>query len=708
MLNNKKKFYKMYIDNGWSCIPVSSKDKRGSMLNTWKEFQTRMPSSDEINHWLNEYSNSGIGIITGKNSGIVVLDIDPRHDGHLSINGRKIPPTISVQTGGGGTHYYFQYPNDLDEIKSSVNILPGVDIRADGGMAYAPPSIHPSGEKYKFYEKMDPEAIEIAKMPKWLLELIKEKQNNINYSSKINANEWSKDIKDGNRNNTLTKLAGKLIGQGIEKSVVLKTLLSQNNNKCKPPLDKKEVISIVDSIYSREKNSKLKKLKKKIKYLKNADSIKFKPYNLAKYIISYLRLKKNIHIKYLPESELVMIYRNGLWAKDSKKNYFLKKEIRKFIIAIKKNNFNRNHKIKEILSNIKEIVEGNEENFKAKNQNKNILNLKNGILDLTDFKLKKHDHKLNSIFQFPINYDPDACCPLWEKSLQEWIEDVETIKFLQEYIGYMLIPDTSEQIFPILLGDGANGKSVFTKVIENLLGKNNIANNNLDQITGTNKKFNLVNLHNKLANICGDIDSNYINKPGALRLITSGDTITANRKFLSPLRFTPIVRLIFTANNLPKTSDKKFSWYRRIEIVRFPNRFTPDNPNFDLHLKEKLFKELPGILNWAIEGLKRYKKESKFTISTKMQLEKNRYIKANDNILDFIDEKINITNKIKDDIISTQLLFEEYIKWCEQNNHSTKVTKNKFTTRLKEANIKNTPRRPNGKLERCYLGVKFK
>lgn len=707
MLNQKKKFYKMYLNNGWSCIPVNSKAKKGSMISSWKEFQTRMPSLDEIDQWVNEYSDAGIGIITGQNSGVIVLDIDPRHDGHLSIRGKEIPPTVSVKTGGGGTHYYFRYPEGLDTIKSRANILPGVDLRADGGLAFAPPSIHPSGEKYEFYETMTPEVMKLAEIPEWLLTIIKEKQNNNDYSAKINDTDWSKDISDGNRNNTLTKLAGSLIGKGIEKSVVLQTLLSHNDNKCKPPLDRYEVISIVDSIYSRENNDKINKLKKKILYLKETESIDFQPYKLAKYIINYLRLKKDIHIRYISENENLMIYKNGVWLEDNRKNQFIRKEIRKFIIGIKKHKFNRDHKIKEILSNIKDIIEGNEDDFKAENQNKNILNLKNGILDLKDFKLKQHDHKLYSIFQFPINYNQEAECPLWEKSLKEWIGDSETIKFLQEYVGYLLIPDNDAQMFSLLVGEGANGKSVFTKVIENLLG-DNISNNSLAQLTGRDKKFNLINLNNKLANICGDIDGNYINKPATIRLITGGDSITANRKFKSPVTFKATARLMFTTNDLPKTQDKNYSWYRRIEIIRFPNRFTPEDSNFDPKLKEKLLKELPGVLNWAIKGLKRFKENNKFTISTNMQLEKNRYMKTNDTILDFIDETVEITNDTKNDIIPTQKLFEKYIEWCQKNNYNTNVSKRKFSTRLKEANIKNTPRRPNGKLERCYLGVKFK
>jgi putative DNA primase/helicase len=706
MLNKKLEFYEMYVDNGWSCVPVNSAAKKGSMVKSWKEFQSRIPSINEINKWMNEYPSAGIGIITGKNSGVIVLDIDPRHNGHLSIKGKIIPPTVSVKTGGGGTHYYFRYPEGLDTIKSRANILPGIDLRADGGMAFAPPSIHPSKKVYEFYETMGPEEIELAEIPEWLLSLIKEKQNSKNYNKKIDANDWSIDIIDGNRNNSLTKLAGSLIGQGIEKQVVLQTLLAHNDNKCKPPLDKNEVISIVDSIYSRENNDKINKLKKKILYLKQTESIDFQPYKLAKYIINYLRLKKDIHLRYIAENEIFMIYNNGVWVKDNTRNQFIRKEIRKFIIGIKKHKFNRDHKITEILSNIKDIIEGNAENFKAENQSINIINLKNGILDLKEFKLKKHDHKIYSIFQFPINYNPEAECPLWEKSLNEWIGDSETIKFLQEYVGYLLIPDNSAQKFPILIGEGANGKSVFTKVIENLLG-DNISNNSLEQLTGGDKKFNLINLNNKLANICGDIDGNYINKPSTIRLITGEDSITANRKFKSSVTFEATARLMFTTNDLPKTNDKNYSWYRRFEIIRFPNRFTPEDSNFDPKLKEKLFEELPGVLNWAIEGLKIFKENNKFTISTNMQLEKNRYMKSNDTILNFIDENVDITNDTKNDIIPTQKLFEEYIEWCQKNNYNTNVSKRKFSTRLNNANIKNTPRRPNGKLERCYLGVKF-
>jgi hypothetical protein len=96
MLNKKIEFYKRYINNGWSCVPVNSAAKKGSMLNSWKEFQSRIPSIDEINKWMDEYPSAGIGIITGKTSGIIVLDIDPRHNGHLSIKGKEIVIVLAL------------------------------------------------------------------------------------------------------------------------------------------------------------------------------------------------------------------------------------------------------------------------------------------------------------------------------------------------------------------------------------------------------------------------------------------------------------------------------------------------------------------------------------------------------------------------------------------------------------------------------------
>src|SRR3989344_7328114 len=123
-----------YLSHGFSVIPVSGK----TPLVEWTEFQNRKPAKEEVTKWFSELNPTGIGIITGKISGIIVVDIEK--DGSTE----DLPETVKVKTGGSGFHYYYRYTGI--SIKNSVKkIRDNTDIRSDGGYVIAPPSIHPNG-----------------------------------------------------------------------------------------------------------------------------------------------------------------------------------------------------------------------------------------------------------------------------------------------------------------------------------------------------------------------------------------------------------------------------------------------------------------------------------------------------------------------------------------------------------------------------------
>ena len=136
-------------------------------INAWQKEATNDIS--KIREWKKKWPNMNVGIITGKESGIFVVDIDPRHDGGKSLEGferehGKLPPTLTVLTGGGGEHLYYKYPKDI-KISNRQEVLPGIDVRAEGGYIVDPPSIHASGKQYAFentdfeYDKIDRKSV---------------------------------------------------------------------------------------------------------------------------------------------------------------------------------------------------------------------------------------------------------------------------------------------------------------------------------------------------------------------------------------------------------------------------------------------------------------------------------------------------------------------------------------------------------------------
>lgn len=226
-----------YAKRGWVVIPVN---KKIPLVKGWQN--STVPTPDEVEQWWNLYPTANVGIVTGERSGLVVLDVDLKSNGFdtlskLESEHGKLPETLSVTTGGGGRHYYFKYP--ATKIGNSAGkIGQGLDIRGDCGQVVAPPSMHESGNEYKWDNGVDP-----AELPQWLLDKIL-----YNKGSNFSCPSLSQTISEGQRNDTLTRIAGKLWHSGLDVESIKNALHSENQIKCTPPLSSNEVDSIVKSI----------------------------------------------------------------------------------------------------------------------------------------------------------------------------------------------------------------------------------------------------------------------------------------------------------------------------------------------------------------------------------------------------------------------------------------------------------------------------
>ncbi len=140
------------LERGYSVFPCKPHGKEP--LVSWQPYQTKQPSPGLVQEWIERYPNCNVAIVTGSVSRLVVIDSDGAEGGisaaRLGMVGHR---TISVNTGNGW-HYYFRYPSELPlgPIRNRVRFLPGLDIRADGGYVIAPPSIHPNGRRYGWYD----------------------------------------------------------------------------------------------------------------------------------------------------------------------------------------------------------------------------------------------------------------------------------------------------------------------------------------------------------------------------------------------------------------------------------------------------------------------------------------------------------------------------------------------------------------------------
>lgn len=238
-----------YLARGWAVIPVRPRGKRP--LVAWEEFQRRLPTEDEIRGWFARWPDANLAIVTGRISGLIVLDVDPRHDGDETLDELErthgpLPHTVEALTGSGGRHVFFAYPGRA--VRNAVGFAPGLDLRGDGGVIVAPPSIHPSGGRYEWEVSHHPDETPVVPMPPWILRLIAAPEGRRGHPQEHWRRLAREGVEQGRRNDSIASFAGHLFWHGVDYDVVMELLLSWNAQRCRPPLDDDEVTRTVDSV----------------------------------------------------------------------------------------------------------------------------------------------------------------------------------------------------------------------------------------------------------------------------------------------------------------------------------------------------------------------------------------------------------------------------------------------------------------------------
>lgn len=238
-----------YAARGWSVLPIAPRDKRP--LIAWTELQHRHAEEPEIRAWLKRWPDANIGIVTGRISGLIVLDIDPRNGGDDSIcriehDFGPIPETHEVITGQGGRHLYFLYPGR--RLSNVVGLLEGVDLRGDGGLVVAPPSIHPNGNPYAWRPGHGPNETALTGLPEWVGRLLRGARRGAGHGPAYWRDLLTQGVEEGARNNSITSIAGHLLWHGVAPEVARELLLCWNWVRCRPPLDDDEVVRVVESV----------------------------------------------------------------------------------------------------------------------------------------------------------------------------------------------------------------------------------------------------------------------------------------------------------------------------------------------------------------------------------------------------------------------------------------------------------------------------
>jgi putative DNA primase/helicase len=412
----------------------------------------------------------------------------------------------------------------------------------------------------------------------------------------------------------------------------------------------------------------------------------FQPVWLAKYISTSVNL--------LNDGQFLYRYENGVFKPDGES--FIRKMAQKLL-----KNESRKNKIEETLYWLKNETVFDKELINLEQDE--IINVSNGLLDWRTGELHEHKPVYKTTIQLPVEYNPTAN----EPAVMEFAKSIvpeDTVETVFEMIGYCLLPITKYEKAFMLTGTGANGKSTLINIFTALIGKQNIANISLQALE--ENRFRLAELDGKLLNTFADLPHSAINKSSNFKMIVSGDRLTAERKNKNPFEFTPFAKMIFSANEIPKSSDVTDGFFRRWIIIPFPNKF--EGKKRDTKLIEKLITPLAlsTLLNLAIEGLKRLEKNCGFTENETTRKMLQQYRKDTDSVGTFINECCVIEEIAR---FSIKDMYRAYELFCHANGYKAHNNSD-FNKQLKEkSGLDDYKRiRLGGNLEYCWHGISLK
>jgi putative DNA primase/helicase len=312
-----------------------------------------------------------------------------------------------------------------------------------------------------------------------------------------------------------------------------------------------------------------------------------------------------------------------------------------------------------------------------------LFNIKNGTIDLRTGELREHKQEDLITRVANVEYDQNADCPVWKQFIMEIMNyNTDLIRFIQNAAGWAITGDTSEQSMFILFGTGANGKSTFLNTIMNILGDYAIAT---PTETFMRKKGDQIT--NDIARLRG---TRFVTTTEAehgrrlseplIKQITGNDRMTARFLYGEFFNFVPTFKIWMATNHKPVIKGTDHGIWRRIKLIPFITRIEEEKQ--DKHLEQKLMLEGPGILNWLIEGAKRWCQEGLKTPAIIIKAT-DEYRAEMDVIGNFLKERCLQQPGL---MIKARELFKCYQDWCDDHNEHA-VSERFLGLRLKEMGL---------------------
>jgi putative DNA primase/helicase len=685
-----------YARHSWYVLPL----RPGSKLPATEHgFQDATTAEQKIRAWWTAEPRYNVGIATGL-SGIAAVDVDVKNGAQGMESWRDLrqelgadsEDTVINETPTGGLHML--YAANGHKIRNSAGKLgPGLDVRAEGGYIVVPPSTTPDGE-YHWALGCDPAHRALAPIPEALLHLLIEADKPAEH---LRATARGT-IAEGERNSAMASIAGLLRARGLGVESILH-VLEIENAKCVPPLEQNELAKIAGSI---------------ARYAPNA-----KAYNLTD-LGNGLRFVglQGEHVRYCTPWGKWLLWDGTRWRIDETE------EVEKLAVCVVRDLLSQaaacasdderkaitkyarfvesRHARRDLLSSASPYVAITPD---ALDRDPWLLNCANGTVDLRTGELRPADPADFITKCAPVDYDPDAACPMWEV-FEDTIagNDPELVAFKQRAFGYGLTGDVSEQVFFLHYGTGANGKSTEVTAIREVLGEDYAFHTPTDTLLAGRYG----SIPNDVARLKGARFVTAVESEAGRRLaealvkqLTGGDTITARFMRAEWFSFCPTHKIYLAANHKPEIRGTDHAMWRRVRLI--PYEVTIPDEEQDKHLGEKLRTEASGILAWLVRGCLQWQHDKGLAPPQAVLRATESYRNEMDVLGDFIADCCTVWPSAQ---ATAKELYDAYLNWANENGEKDKFSKTMFTLRLKERGIQSA--RMGHAQSRGYAGIGLK
>ena len=293
--------------------------------------------------------------------------------------------------------------------------------------------------------------------------------------------------------------------------------------------------------------------------------------------------------------------------------------------------------------------------------NPELLVVENGILNLNTLELTPHTPELLKTYRIPVNYNPEAKCPEFERFILETI-DAPYHSLIYQLLGFIL----KKRYFPkkafIIVGEKDTGKTTFLNMLVRFAGEENVTHKTIQNIC---ERFGTADLFGKTANICDDNPAGVLKEIGKFKALTGDSPIEGEIKMVQrKINFHNTAKMIFSCNVIPPASDADDAYFGRWIIIPFTHVFNKTNQDTNKTEKISTPEELSGILNYAIKGYRELVGLGYFDYTDEPnEIKKLYYAYCDDSVCRFLIEK---TKYSPDVIHSKEEIFSYFVNYCNE------------------------------------------